>query len=252
MIADCEPEPRVSLILAQQSFGVTVYCVEGGQVSIGHCPVGSWAALTLVWVVECPHPCSIIVILTPKVFFGFKHLYISVVFFGVRLFRRLVFPHPLIVSLLLLVVGGFLGCCFLGGLLLGLLLWFVGFARSTVSLLLQRVDLRTHSDYLLLLFGGLTPGVFLIQEARFILVLGPDHEVLRCEGSPPVIALTFEVFDIRYKFLLRSSLVRLPKVVQEVDCLLFPCMQAAHLLADPLIELSDVAFEKQQLALGFD
>ena len=69
MIADCEPEPRVSLILAQQSFRVTVHCVEGSQVSIGRCPVGSWAALTLVWVVECPHPCSIIVILTPKVFF---------------------------------------------------------------------------------------------------------------------------------------------------------------------------------------
>ena len=51
MIADCEPEPRVSLILVQQSFGVTVHCVEGSQVSICRCPVRSWTALTLVWVV---------------------------------------------------------------------------------------------------------------------------------------------------------------------------------------------------------
>ena len=94
-----------------------------------------------------------------KSIFGFKHLYISVIFFGVRIFRRLVFSRPLIVSLLLLVGGGFLGCCFPGGLLLGLLLWFVGLAQSTVSLLLQRVDLSTHSDYRLLLFSCSSVGL---------------------------------------------------------------------------------------------
>ena len=55
MVADCKPEPRVPLILAHQSFGVTVYCVEGSQVSIGRCPLVTLAALTFVWVVECPH-----------------------------------------------------------------------------------------------------------------------------------------------------------------------------------------------------
>ena len=73
MITNCQPEPRVSLILAQQSFGVAIHSVKGGEVRVGGCPVGPCAALTLVWVVKGPHPCPVIVVLTPKMLFGFKH-----------------------------------------------------------------------------------------------------------------------------------------------------------------------------------
>ena len=62
--------------------------------------------------------------------------------------------------------------------------------------------------------------------------------------------LTLEVFDVDDKLINRGVLVRLPQVVEKIHCLLFPSMESAHLLADPLIEFCDISLENQQYTLG--
>ena len=60
------------------------------------------------------------------------------------------------------------------------------------------------------------------------------------------------ILGVYNRFVIWGSFVCLPEVVEEVYCLLLPGVKMTHLVADPLVEFSDVAFQQQQLLLGFD
>ena len=158
---------------------------------------------------ERSHSSFIVVVFTPKVVLCFKGFDKSIIFFDVRFFWGLVFPSPLVIGLFLLI-RWFLGCRFLWGLFLGSLFLFVCLFLGAAHFLLQGVDFGAHCHYLLLVFCGFAPDVFFVQKTHFVLVLSADHEVLCCEGGPPVIALTFEIFDVSHKFLVGGSLVCFP------------------------------------------
>ena len=118
--------------------------------------------------------------------------------------------------------------------------------------LLQGIDLGGHGHDLFLIFCGLAPGIFLIQKSGFILVFGPDHEVLCCERCPSIVTLALEVLDVDDELFIWGRFVGFPEIVEKVKCFLFSSMKVAHLFSHPLVELCDVTFEKQQFSLRFD
>ena len=122
----------------------------------------------------------------------------------------LVLPCPLLVSLLLLLLH-FLGLCFLRSLCLAhwlLLGRLVG--SGTPTFLLQGIDLSGHGHNLFLIFCGLGPGIFFIQQSGFILVFCPYHGVLRHEHRSSIVTLTLEVLDVDDKFFIWGSLLCRP------------------------------------------
>ena len=253
MKRESEPEPSDFSALVQQSFllRITVQGVKGSQIGVGSGVSGCLALLTLIGVVQSPHASPIVMVSAPKIFLAFKSLHESVVLLTVSVFGWFSFPGPFIAGFLLLLFH-FLGRCFLGGQFLAGRFVFVLFGGSASSFLLQGVYFSCHSDNLFLFFCGFAPCVFLIQEPCFILIFGVDHKFLGGEGRTSVVTLTLEVFDIDDELVVRCGLVCLPKIIQKVHCLLLPCVESAHLLADPLVELGDIALEHQQFALGFN
>ena len=94
---------------------VTVHGIKSGNACICCGGGGSRTGLTIIGVMQSPHPRSIVVVQAPIIFFALKGLDKCVIFFTIRVFRGLALPCPIIISLLLLIFC-FLGQSFLGGL----------------------------------------------------------------------------------------------------------------------------------------
>ena len=164
----------------------------------------------------------------------------------------LALPHPLLVGLLLLLLC-FPGLCFLQRLCLAcwLLLGRLGHG-GTPMFLLQGVYLGGHGHNLFLIFSGIVPGIFFVQQLGFVLVFCPYHDVLCHEHCSSIVTLALEVLDVDDKFFIWGCFIGFPEIVEKVERFLFSCMKVAHLLLYPSIEFHDVALEEQQFPFGFN
>ena len=95
----------------------------------------------------------------------------------------------------------FPGLCFLRRLCLAcwLLLGRLG-GSVTPMFHLQGVYLGGHGHNLFLIFGGIVPGIFFIQQLGFVLVFCPYNDVLCREHCSSIVTLALEVLDVDNEF----------------------------------------------------